>query len=291
LDAINDDSLTLQSSCATIAFEYFERGEYMSNKQRGLLAIFILIAATIMISACTYSLSTPPAATPTLLPDNLFVSPIASVENPMAMIEEFAKQTSVAQTTVANGGTPVTPQAIVVGTVITPQAGTAVTPQAGTVVAPAGAPGTPTNAIAGPATPAIVTAAPATTAPATPKASNTTPVPPGVRPGSYTLQNGEFPYCIARRFNVDPDALMSMNGLTDADVYYAGKTLTIPQSGAFPGGRMLATHPTTYSVLSGEETIYSVACKFGDIDPATIASANSISVSAKLTAGQKLQIP
>jgi hypothetical protein len=54
---------------------------------------------------------------------------------------------------------------------------------------------------------------------------------------------------------------------------------------------MLASHPTTYSVLSGDETIYSIACKFGDIDPATIASANSISVSAKLTAGQQLQIP
>jgi hypothetical protein len=54
---------------------------------------------------------------------------------------------------------------------------------------------------------------------------------------------------------------------------------------------MLATHPTTYSVLSGDETVYSVACKFGDIDPATIASTNGISISAKLTAGQKLQIP
>jgi spore germination protein YaaH len=105
------------------------------------------------------------------------------------------------------------------------------------------------------------------------------------------LQNGEFPYCIARRFNVDPDALLSASGLTSPDLYYPGLTLTIPQSGAFPGGRMLATHPTTYSVLSGDETLYSVACKFGDIDPATIASANAISISAKLTAGQKLQIP
>jgi hypothetical protein len=34
-----------------------------------------------------------------------------------------------------------------------------------------------------------------------------------------------------------------------------------------------------------------VACKFGDVDPAAIASANSISISAKLTAGQQLQIP
>jgi len=257
----------------------------MSNKQRGLLAIFILLTAVMLISACTQSLSSAPAATPTLLPPDLFVSPIASVENPMAMIEQFAKQTSVAQTTVANGGTPATPQAIVVGTVITPQAGTV-------VVSTAGAVGTPTNAGAVlVTTPVVVTAAPVTAAAVTSAASYTTPVPSGVRPGSYTLQEGEFPYCIARRFNVDPDALMSMNGLANADVYYPGKTITIPQSGAFPGGRMLASHPATYSVLSGDETVYSIACKFGDIDPSTIASANGISASAKLTAGQKLQIP
>jgi LysM repeat protein len=244
----------------------------MSNKQRCLLVIFILVISSVMISACEQKLSTAPLATPTLLPPELFVSPLPSVENPMAMIEEFAKQTSVAQTTVANGGTPGTPQPVVVGTVITPQAGTVVAPTVGM-------PSTPTNAV--PTTPAAVT----------PSAPITSPVPAGVRPASYTLQNGEFPYCIARRFNVDPDALLRASGLTSPDLYYPGLTLTIPQSGAFPGSRMLASHPTTYSVLSGDETVYSVACKFGDIDPATIASTNSISVSAKLTAGQKLQIP
>ena len=256
----------------------------MSNKQRGLLAIFILVTSTVIISACTQSLSSAPAATPTMLPPELFVSPLPSVENPMAMIEEFAKQTSVAQTTVANGGTPGTPQAIVVGTVITPQAGTVVAPTVGTPAAP----GTPTNAVAAPATAAAI---PATPLPVTASAPNTTPVPAGPRPASYTLQNGEFPYCIARRFNVDPDALLRASGLTSPDVYYAGLTLTIPQSGAFPGGRMLATHPTTYNVLAGDETIYSIACKFGDVDPGSIASTNSISAAAKLTAGQKLQIP
>ncbi len=245
----------------------------MSNKQRGLLAVFILIMSTVMISACTQSLSSAPVATPTLIPPELFVSPFPSVENPMEMIEEFAKQTLVAQTTVANGGTPGTPEAIVEGT--------ALTPQEGTVVATVEAPGTPTNAV--PTTPVAVVA--------TPSGPTTTPVPAGVRPASYTLQNGEFPYCIARRFNVDPDALLSASGLTSPDVYYAGLTLTIPQSGAFPGARMLATHPTTYTVASSDETIYSIACKFGDIDPATIASANSIASSADLTSGQQLQIP
>ena len=246
----------------------------MRNKNRGLLIIFTFVISTVLISACTQSLSSAPAATPTLIPTGLFVSPLPSVENPMAMIEEFANQTAAAQTTIANDGTPVTPQAITTGTVITPQAGDlpTATPTLGT-------PSTPTNAIA--TTPAVVT----------PGGPTTTPVPHGVRPASYTLQTGEFPYCIARRFNVDPDQLLSMSGLTSPDVYYAGLKLTIPQSGAFPGDRMLATHPTTYTVLSADETIYSVACKFGDVDPAAIASVNGISISAKLTAGQQIKIP
>jgi LysM repeat protein len=260
----------------------------MSNKHRGVAAVFMLVISTVVLSACVIPLSTPPAATPTLLPPELFVSPIATGKNPMAMIEEFANQTSVAQTTVANGGTPIAPQTIVVGTAI----GTVITPQAGTVVAPtAAAPGTPTNAASAPATPVPATPESATAAPVTPSAPITTPVPAGVRPPTYTLQNGEFPYCIARRFNVDPEALISASNLVDPDVYYAGLKLTIPQSGAFPGDPMLLAHPTTYTVLSGDETVYSVACKFGNVYPEAIASASSISVSAKLTAGQKLQIP
>jgi LysM repeat protein len=243
----------------------------MSNKQRGLLAIFILIMSTAMISACTQSLSSAPVATPTLIQPDLFVSPFPSVENPMAMIEEFAKQTAVVQTAAAGGGTPGTPQAIVEGTALTPQ-----DPAAATAV-----PGTPTNAVATTPEPVV----------ATPSGPTTTPVPAGVRPATYTLQNGEFPYCIARRFNVDPDALLRASGLTSPDVYYPGLVLTIPQSGAFPGARMLANHPATYTVASSGETIYSIACKFGDVDPASIAAANSIAASAKLTSGQQLQIP
>jgi LysM repeat protein len=240
----------------------------MSNKQRGLLVIFILLISSVMISACKQSLSTPPAATATVIPQDLFVSPYPSVENPMAMIEEFGKQTQAAQTAAASGGTPGTPQPVVQVTS---------TPQSVTTAVP----GTPTNAI-------VTTPAPVV---ATPSGPTITPVPAGVRPASYTLQNGEFPYCIARRFNVDPDALLRASGLTSPDVYYAGLTLTIPQSGAFPGSRMLANHPTTYTVASSGETIYSIACKFGDVDPAAIASTNNISASAKLTSGQQLQIP
>lgn len=249
----------------------------MSNKQRGLPVIFILVISTMLISACTQSLSSVPAATPTLIPEGLFVSPFPSVENPMAMIEEFAKQTAAAQTTVAEGGTPGTPQAITTpGTVITSQAVGSITP-----VLVTGTPATPTNAVS---TPTNAISVPVTSVPVT-------SVPPGVKPASYTLQKGEFPYCIARRFNVDPDDLLSASGLTSPDVYYAGLVLKIPQSGTWPGNRALAAHPTTYTVLSADENLYSVACKYGDVDPNAIASANGLSVSATLTAGQSLNIP
>jgi hypothetical protein len=77
--------------------------------------------------------------------------------------------------------------------------------------------------------------------------------------------------------------LLSLSGLTSAQAnsLITGTVLTIPQSGAFPGNRALA-HPATYTVASADETVYSIACKYGDVDPNAIATANGISASAKL---------
>lgn len=240
----------------------------MSKTRRSALAISIVMISTLLISACTQSLSAAPIETPTLLPEGLFVSPIASVENPMDMIAEFAAQTAAAQTATA-GGDPNT--TIDPNLTLTPQAvETTATPTLDIN-------NTPTNNIF-----SADTALPAATS-----------VPPGVRPASYTLQKGEFPYCIARRFNVDPNELLRLSGLTTQQAYNlaAGTVLTIPQSGSFPGNRALTAHPATYTVASSTETVYSVACKYGDVDPNAIASANGISVNATLTVGQQLQIP
>lgn len=242
----------------------------MSNKKRNVQVIFIFAILTMLLSACTQSLSSAPAAkkTPTVNPNatGVFVSPLPAGTNPMAVIEEFAKQTAAAQT-VAAGGVVTTPQAIAT----TPVGGLVVTTMPGVI----GTPGTPTNAAGVP----------------TASGPNPTAMPAGVRPASYTLQAGEFPYCIARRFNVDPSELLSLSGLTSPDVYYAGLVLKIPQSGAFPGSRSLMAHPGNYTVLSSDETLYSIACKFGDVDPAAIASLNAISAAAKLSAGQSIKIP
>jgi LysM repeat protein len=43
-------------------------------------------------------------------------------------------------------------------------------------------------------------------------------------------------------------------------------------------------------VLSGD-TVYSVACKYGDPDPLAIAAANGLQSPYTLTVGQSIQVP
>jgi len=111
------------------------------------------------------------------------------------------------------------------------------------------------------------------------------------RPGTYTLQQGEYPYCLARRFNVDPQELLDLNGLTGTQLLQPGKILNIPQTGSpFPGSRALHPHPASYTV-AGNDTIYAIACYFGDLDPSSIAIANNLTPPYLLTAGRVLSIP
>jgi LysM repeat protein len=113
------------------------------------------------------------------------------------------------------------------------------------------------------------------------------------RPDTYTIQKDEFPFCIARRFNVNPSDLLSLNNLTSSSKISVGATLKIPTSGSWPssfGDRSLISHPTNYTVKSGD-TINKVACAFGDVDPSSIAIANALKSPYTLTAGQTIKIP
>jgi LysM repeat protein len=110
-------------------------------------------------------------------------------------------------------------------------------------------------------------------------------------PNSYTLHKGEFPYCIARRFNIDAITLLNVNGLTLGQQFSEGLTLTIPQGGAqFGGDRSLINHPDDYTVQSGD-TFYTIACKYGDPWPEAIAQANGMKVGDSLTPGEVIHIP
>lgn len=110
-------------------------------------------------------------------------------------------------------------------------------------------------------------------------------------PDSYTLHEGEFPFCLARRFNINIDDLLNYNGLSDNTILYPGDVIEIPESARpFNGQRALRSHPTSHTVGSGE-TPYSIACLYGDVDPRAIAQVNDISVNQQLTPGTVIQIP
>ncbi len=163
-------------------------------------------------------------------------------------------------------------------------------------------------------------AAPAQTQPAAPAASPTSALPPLVLPTStaipqvvvptaaptfaviptatpglpatYALHAGEWPYCIARRFNVDRAEFLAVNNLTENSRPAEGTMLKIPAgtAGWTSGSRMLVEHPAVYTVKPGD-TIYSIACDFGDADPNAIIAANHLTDPFTLTSGSTIQVP
>jgi LysM repeat protein len=231
----------------------------MANRKRSVILFSLFVVTAIFISACERSYSTVPLETPAADATSNFVaiSPLPSVDNPMAMVEELSTGTALAET----GATEETSDA----PTATQEAESDVTP-------------TTTPTLGGGITPSATQPAPTTIVD---------------RPASYALQKGEFPYCIARRFNVDPAELLNLNGLTNGEVYYPNLTLTIPQTGnPFPGTRALRSHPDTYTVADASLSLYAIACVYGDVDPAAIVSANSgLSLNSPLTVGQQISIP
>lgn len=233
----------------------------MSRTNRGLIIASTLLLVAMLLSACEQPYSTPPAVTNTPIdPNSFFTTPIPNGPSNMQDVENITTQTavaSIASPTPASGDTAPAGQATV-----TPTPSILLNPTA-----------TATQA---------VVVAPTSTSAAT---SGT----------EWILKNGEFPFCIARRYNVDPSDLMKASGLTSPDLYYDGQKLIIPQNSTWPaslGSRGLLNHPGTYTVTGNSDiTVYGVACKYGDIDPAAIAQANGISVGTALTVGQTLKIP
>jgi LysM repeat protein len=225
-------------------------------KKATWIILILVLAFSLTLSACTRSASTPPATTATTGGDLPF--PVPATQNQMEVI--------MTQTAIAKTG-----------------------PTQAPIIIPTATPGEvalPTDTQPVPAEP---TATPEPVQPAAPVA---TFAPTEGRPSSYTIQEGEFPFCIARRFNIQPGALLSANNLTLDSKPAAGTTLTIPSGVAAwdSGSRALIAHPTSYTVQSGD-SIYSIACDYGDVDPNGIISVNGLASPYTLTAGQTIQIP
>ena len=226
--------------------------------------VLVIAIASLLISSCTMTYPGSTAATPTANP---FTNPLPTSSDPMKDVESFATATALAKTAIAGGGPTATLGADGATPVPTntPLGGVGIVPSSTPGIGGSGGGDTPTSTLA----------------------------PVTGRPSTYTLQSGEHPYCIARRFNVDPDELLALSGLTRDQAYslVAGTVLRIPQTGSFPGPRALRPHPATYTVTSSDETFYSIACLFGDVEPSHIAQANGLSLGSLLTIGQAIKIP
>ncbi len=245
----------------------------MAIKNPNRILFLILFLLVLGLSGCERSASTPPP------PTQAGGYPVPEgTQAPMAVLEQFSTQTAIA----AAGG------------VVAPAAA-----ESSANVASAENQSQPAGEQSAPAEEPKPTAT-AEPQPQVVEEPEPEPQPqpePQVKaeyniPETYTLTNGEFPYCIARRFNIAPAALLSANGLSSSSVTYPGTVLKIPKDAAKfnQGSRSLRQHPTTYTVRAGD-TVNSIACLFGDVDPRAIEDANGFSGSYTMNVGSTIQIP
>lgn len=215
--------------------------------------IVVLVLLGAILSAC----NRPASEDPSVKPTDAFPFPISPTQGG---VSQFATQTAAAKQPAAVTATPQPGQ-----TVKTPAAG-------------------PTAAVS---TPVVDPQPPV-------KPTDKPVVLPTVsRPDSYTIQSGEFPVCIARRFNLDLGDFLALNGLTMSSRVAIGTSLKIPASGTWSanyGSRSLAAHPDTYMVKEGD-TIGKIACLYGDVTPEAILANNGLKEARDIKVGQTLQIP
>lgn len=110
---------------------------------------------------------------------------------------------------------------------------------------------------------------------------------------TYTIQNGESMTCLARRYNMDLTSFLSANGM-ESDNVTAGTVIILPTQinmwSIYDGSRIICRHPATYTA-DGGETLFDVACYFGDVFPQDIAKQNGLDLYTVLSAGQQVLVP
>ncbi len=217
------------------------------------LMILVIITVPLLLTACQRSASVNPGA----------------VNNPTAVVEVIATENPAQQS---------------IGETQTQVANPTATPLVTLLVVPTNTPEAEATLVEIIAT--ITPTLPATDVP------EEIAIPTVKKPVSYVMQAMENTYCIARRFNVDIGELLSINKLTTESVVEAGTSIDLPYTGHqwSSGPRALLPHPVKYTVKSGD-TIYSIACQYGDVSPEAIIAVNKLSEPVSLQNGQVIDIP
>jgi murein DD-endopeptidase MepM/ murein hydrolase activator NlpD len=114
----------------------------------------------------------------------------------------------------------------------------------------------------------------------------------------HVLQKGETIYSIARLYGISAQAVLSLNGMTEADAttIQAGKRLRIPtsstqQSGTVPASQSGATKNPygEYRITKGD-TLYSIARRYS-ISLAELLDMNGFSPSYVIKEGERIRVP
>ncbi len=103
---------------------------------------------------------------------------------------------------------------------------------------------------------------------------------------SYTVQVGDTLSEIALKYNVTIAELTAHNGISNPDLIFAGRTLSIPADGTSPAAE---TAPQTYTVQPGD-TLGIIAERVG-VRTSRLAQANAIANINLIDVGQVLVIP
>jgi LysM repeat protein len=125
-----------------------------------------------------------------------------------------------------------------------------------------------------------------------------TPGPPAAR--THIVRPGEWLYCIARAYSVDPKAIAEENRIVNPNLIYPEQELKIPDKPGwwlfgtacqrqFDGGTPPATCRLHHTVALGE-TLYSISVRYG-VSMWAIAEANHILNLNYIRAGHVLCIP
>ncbi|MGD2252497.1 MAG: LysM peptidoglycan-binding domain-containing protein [Anaerolineales bacterium] len=121
-----------------------------------------------------------------------------------------------------------------------------------------------------------------------PAATATTPAPVVTE---HVVKRGEWVYSIARLYDVEPEAIIALNGLVAPYTLVPGQVLKIPAPGSgtpVPAGTP-APGGTTHTVKAGE-WVYSIARKYG-VTPEAIIQANGLISPYTIYPGMVLTIP